>query len=305
MTGATNNHASANEHRAQAKVPAIEVRGVSKTFGALKQAGKPVSNSTLSSKPLFVDVQFSLQPGESLVVMGPSGSGKSTLLKILGGLDRPDQVHDSELSALGRSSARPLISIHGQSWLETIGPSLKRLRSMVGFAFQRGALFDSMTSLANLTFVLERVSGYSAPDAVSRGRELLEQVGLGHAGQLFPAELSGGMQKRLSVARALATDPQVVFYDDPIAGLDPITSRSILDLLRKLQNDKGNTVVCTLNDVTRAIQFADFLGFLLGGAWHGPFAVAELKAALNSRPNSALLPNPVLTFLRGEPANES
>ena len=259
---------------------AVEVLGVSKTFDP-------------RSGPLFQGVQFQLCAGQSLAILGPSGSGKSTLLKILAGLEQPDGII-SRVEALA-----PKVLIGGKSWAEVDSQNGTLGRSSVGIAFQRGALFDSLTASGNLTFVLERVVGIDHTSARECGLKLLKQVGLDHAAELFPAQLSGGMQKRLSVARALATDPKTVIYDDPIAGLDPITSRALLDMIRSLQMERGLTVVCSINDVARALQFADTVGFLLDGQWFGPYASSECAPLALSES----IPAKVHAFLRGEAAD--
>lgn len=190
------------------------------------------------SAPLLLDtLTFSVSEGASLALMGKSGSGKTTLIKLLAGLLSPSQ---------------------GQSRIQS---------SSVGMVFQKNALFDSLTALENLLLPMDLKDGITGKKARSFGLELLNQVGLLHAQNLLPHELSGGMQKRLALARALAIHPKVLLCDEPTAGLDPITSRQIAGLIRQLQVDQGMTLFVVTADVERAFQLGDQIALLDQTHW--------------------------------------
>ncbi len=202
---------------------------------------KKVSLSFEGQK-ILENFSLTLSEGDSLVLIGPSGSGKSTLLKLMAGLLVPD-------------SGEVLYRGHNLSTLSKKDQA--RQLSEVGMLFQQNALFDSMTVYENLHFVLSEVEG----ERVANGKhreilDLLTEVGLDHVPHLFPSEISGGMQKRLGIARALCLKPKLVFYDDPTAGLDPITSRKIVSMIMGLQKKWGATIVTVTNDMTRAFQLA-------------------------------------------------
>ncbi len=215
------------------------------------------SNKSASTRPILeleaVTVRFreetvlnrvslTVRVGEKIAVIGPSGSGKSTLLKTLSGLTRP-------------TSGRVLIDEQDFHSL----PAAKQQGILVrmGMLFQRNALFDSMKNDENVRFPLLETTDKSPEEIEKIVLRFLEAVGILHAKDLFPDEISGGMQKRLGIARAMALDPEIVFYDDPTAGLDPITSRKIIELILQLQKEKNSTVVAVTNDMNRAFQIAD------------------------------------------------
>lgn len=178
-------------------------------------------------------VSFSLKPGKSFVILGQSGIGKSVLLKILAGLITPD-------------TGAVQIRSHN-----------------IGMLFQRNALFDSFSVEENLEFPLKERTTLTKIERKKRILKFLEWVELSQCEHLFPHELSGGMQKRLGIARALIVEPEVIFYDEPTAGLDPITSRTIADLILRLKKEMASTLVCVTSDVLRAFQLADSIGLLI------------------------------------------
>lgn len=180
-------------------------------------------------------ISFTVAPREAVVLIGPSGSGKSTLLKIIAGLITPDSGS---------------VSIQTEN---------------VGMLFQKNALFDSLSVEENLLFPLKERLGVDGEEAHLRVAELLSSVGLSGNEKLFPHELSGGMQKRLGIARALIVEPEVILYDDPTAGLDPVTSRMIGDLLLDLNKNAGTTVLTVTNDIGRARQLGDRVFLLANG----------------------------------------
>lgn len=187
-------------------------------------------------------VSLQVQKGERVAVIGPSGQGKSTLLKTLCGLIPPHA---------GR------VLIEGEDFHRLSGANQQKILVRMGMLFQRNALFDSMRNDENVRFPLKEATQKTPEEIEGIVDRFLAAVGLSHAKELFPDEISGGMQKRLGIARAMALDPEIVFYDDPTAGLDPITSRKIIDLIVDLQKQKGATVIAVTNDMNRAFQLAD------------------------------------------------
>ena len=207
---------------------------------------------------------FSLQvaKGETLVLVGRSGTGKSVSLKLLLGLMRPDR---GEIAIAGKS-------IVGRSERE-----LARLRRHVGIVFQGGALFDSMTVLDNVAYGL--VEHYRLPAAKVRRRvaECLELVDLrGIEGQM-PGSLSGGMAKRVAIARAVATEPEILLYDEPTTGLDPATTAHVNHLIVALKQKLGVTSIVVTHDLPSAYEIADRIAIVERGriAWSGPAAAAR------------------------------
>jgi phospholipid/cholesterol/gamma-HCH transport system ATP-binding protein len=213
--------------------PAIEVDSIHMSFG---------------HESLLRDVSVAIATGESFVLIGPSGQGKSTLLKIMAGLVEP---------------IRGDVKIHGQNRRSMRSGERDEWSRKMGMLFQKNALFDSLTAAENVAFPLREVA--NAPEAEIRDAVdfYLEAVGLSHAKNLYPDEISGGMQKRLGIARALALKPQIVFYDDPTAGLDPITSRKIVQLIGELKVKMRTTVIAVTNDMNRADQMGDRIGMVV------------------------------------------
>lgn len=187
------------------------------------------------SQWVFRDLNLRVADGESLVVIGPSGSGKSLLLKLIAGLLEP-----------------------GEGRVSVASPD-------IGMLFQKNALFDSLSVEENLLFPMRERAGLTGAPARERAGRLLASVGLQGCERLFPSEISGGMQKRLGIARAIAVKPRILLYDEPTAGLDPITSRTIADLIRQLRADEGSTIMTVTNDVQRAYQIGDRICLLSRG----------------------------------------
>lgn len=225
----------------------IELRGVTKSYG---------QNHVLRG------VDLTIPKGTSMVIIGGSGTGKSVTLKCVLGLVRPDSG---------------TITLDGQD--VTTGDRDAFL-ARFGMLFQGGALFDSMRVWENVAFRLQR-GALKKPKAEAReiAIEKLRRVGLGpQVADLFPAELSGGMQKRVSLARAIAANPEIIFFDEPTTGLDPIMSGVINDLIREIVTEMGATAMTITHDMSSVRAIADNVAMLHGGKvrWTGP--VSEMDA---------------------------
>lgn len=193
-------------------------------------------------------VNLTIQKSESFVLVGPSGMGKSVLLKLLGGLLSPTEGQ---------------VLIEGKDLYAM--PEKEKTNTMrrMGMLFQKNALFDSLSCADNIAFPLQEVTELSIEEIKAKVDYFLLAVGLSDARDLFPSEISGGMQKRLGIARALALDPEIILYDDPTAGLDPVTSRKIIELILDLQKKRGATLVAVTNEMNRAYQLADRIGLVV------------------------------------------
>jgi phospholipid/cholesterol/gamma-HCH transport system ATP-binding protein len=200
---------------------------------------------------IFKDISLEVAEKESVVMVGPSGSGKSVMLKLIAGL----LEKDSGAIALGSRN--------------------------VGMLFQKNALFDSLTCEENLLFPLKERKGIEGQKAKDRAAHFLKAVGLKGNESLFPDEISGGMQKRLGIARALIVEPEIILYDEPTAGLDPITSRTIADLIRELRTEVGSTLLTVTNDMQRAYQLGDRICLLAQGKLVMGGTPADVQATQN------------------------
>lgn len=217
------------------KPTVMELKGVSVRFG---------------ETVILRQVDLQIHEGECFVLVGPSGQGKTTLLKTLAGLIDPQHGE---------------VLIQNRSWGSLGGAERLTLLKKVGMLFQKNALFDSFTCGENIAFPLRETTTLSAGEIEQKVELYLEAVGIPHAKNLYPDEISGGMQKRLGIARALALRPSMIFYDDPTAGLDPITSRKIIELILRLRAEDRSTVVAVTNDMNRAFQMADRIGMVVDG----------------------------------------
>ena len=214
---------------------AIRLEGVSKAFGAFR---------------VLDDVSLRILRGRATVVLGRSGTGKSVTLRHIVGLLQPDSgrvfVDDAEITALSPSA-------------------LAEVRQRIGFLFQNAALFDSITVVENVAFPLRRHTTLSDGEVRARALEKLAAVGLARAAESMPAALSGGMRKRAGLARAMALDPAILLVDEPSAGLDPVTSEEIDDLLVQLKQERGTTLVVVTHNIPSARRIADTMLFLHEG----------------------------------------
>jgi phospholipid/cholesterol/gamma-HCH transport system ATP-binding protein len=221
-------------------------------------------SKSFDGKPVLRDVSVEIREGETFAVIGRSGSGKSVLLKHLVGLLRPDA---------GRVFVDG-VDLHALPYEE-----LRQLRRRFGLLFQGGALFDSMTALENVAFPVETFTRAGRAGARERAQACLELVQLPEAGPRRPNELSGGQQKRVALARAIALEPKYVFYDEPTSGLDPQTSLAIDELIRGLGAQLGVTSIVVSHDIHSVLRTADRVGFLFEGRLHWVGTVAELHTS--------------------------
>jgi phospholipid/cholesterol/gamma-HCH transport system ATP-binding protein len=205
---------------------------------------------SFKAETLLKDVSLNITRGEVFVLIGPSGEGKSSLLKLMGGLIQPTSGE---------------VLVEGKTWPSMTRSERETLARKTGMLFQKNALFDSLTVAENVAFPLREVARVPEDQIEVAVTNFLEAVGILHARDLYPDEISGGMQKRLGIARAMAMKPEIVFYDDPTAGLDPITSRKIVQLILSLQRATNTTVVAVTNDMNRANQMADRIGMVVDG----------------------------------------
>ena len=228
--------ASADAARNPRPAPAaVRLEHISKAFGTRK---------------VLEDVSFEVPQGHGFVILGRSGTGKSVTLKHIIGLVRPDSgrvfVGDEEISALA-------------------GADLARVRTQIGFLFQNAALFDSISVGENVAFPLRRHSRLREGEIRERAREKLASVGLEKEYDKMPADLSGGMRKRAGLARALALDPPILLVDEPSAGLDPVTSEEIDELLYQLKEHGGSTLIVVTHNIPSARKLGDELLMLHEG----------------------------------------
>jgi phospholipid/cholesterol/gamma-HCH transport system ATP-binding protein len=222
----------------------VEIRGLRFSYGR---------------RPVLRGIDLDIAPGRVVAILGTSGSGKTTLLQLIAGSLRPEagsvRVFGEEVPSLGRNE-------------------LYALRRRMGMMFQKGGLFSDLSVFDNIAFPIREHT--KLPDAIVHDLVLmkLNAVGLRGAYALKPGELSGGMSRRVALARAIALDPQLIIYDEPFAGLDPITLNVVCNLIRTLNNALGATSVVVTYDVHEAMQLADYLYLLNDGVivGHGPTA---------------------------------
>lgn len=220
----------------------ISIRKLHKSFG---------------DKKILKDISIDINKGESLVIIGGSGSGKSVLIKNIIGLMNPTS---GDIFIKGENVAKLSISERN-----------KRM-SMFGMLFQGGALFDSFTVWENISFAMVQIGKLAKKEARDFAVTKLSAVGLGpDVADLFPSELSGGMQKRVSLARAIADNPEIIFFDEPTTGLDPIMADVINDLIIKCSEELGATTVTITHDMNSAKKIADQVAMIYEGKiiWNG------------------------------------
>ena len=202
-------------------------------------------------KDALKGITLTIEKGETIAIIGGSGSGKSTLLRLMIGLDRPTSGE---------------IYIGGDNITAMTEDALDRVRLRMGMVFQYSALFDSMSVGENVAFGLREHTTKSADEIARIVAEKLALVGLPDAAQMMPQELSGGMKKRVGLARAIATDPEIIFYDEPSSGLDPIMTAKIDELIIDMQKKLGVTSVVVTHDMASASRIADRIAMIYDGA---------------------------------------
>ena len=237
------------------KKPIIEITDLKKSYG---------DNHVLAGFNMV------LNEGENLVIMGKSGSGKSVMIKCLIGLEEPDSgsiiVMGKDISTLNRDE-------------------LDELRTEVGFLFQGSALYDSMTVRENLEFPLRRHTKKfgEIEDTTPLVMEALENVGLAHTINLMPEELSGGMKRRVALARTLILQPRIILYDEPTTGLDPITAKEILLLMISIQKKYNTSAIIITHDVDCARVISNRMILLVDGINYAEGAFEDLYASTDPK----------------------
>jgi len=201
-------------------------------------------------KEALKGISLTIEKGETIAIIGGSGSGKSTLLRLMIGLDRPTSGE---------------IYIGGDNITAMTEDALDRVRLRMGMVFQYSALFDSMSVGENVAFGLREHTTKSADEIARIVAEKLALVGLPDAAAMMPQELSGGMKKRVGLARAIATDPEIIFYDEPSSGLDPIMTAKIDELIISMQRQLAVTSVVVTHDMASASRIADRIAMIYDG----------------------------------------
>ncbi len=232
----------------------IDIRGLKKSFGSLT---------------VLRGVDLDIYKGENLVVLGRSGTGKSVLIKIISGLLKADEGS---------------VKVLGEEVGTLNSKELDALRLKIGFSFQNSALYDSMTVYENLEFPLIRnVRNLSRKDINAAIEEALEDVGLSQTIHQMPSQLSGGQRKRIGIARTLILKPEIMLYDEPTAGLDPITSAEINNLINQVQAQHNTTSIIITHDLTCAKTTGDRIAMLLDGQFQRQGTFEEVFASDEER----------------------
>ena len=250
--------ASASAAPGTAVEPVIQVRGLTAHYGARR---------------VLEGVDFDVAAGEIMVVMGGSGSGKSTLLRHLLGLETPSSG---------------VVRLLGHDITRMSGREMQALRRQMGVSFQGGALFNSMSVGANVELPLREHTRLDERTIRIMARMKLEVVNLGGFEDLMPAELSGGMVKRAALARAIVMDPKLLFFDEPSAGLDPVVSAELDDLILELRRAMGMTVVVVTHELASAFKIADRITVLDAGRILLVGTVDEVRASDHPRVRALL-----------------
>lgn len=234
--------------------PAVEADGIDCGYG---------------EEPILRDLSFSVRRGEIFFVIGGSGCGKSTLLRHLIGLNRPSAGD---------------VRFFGDSFLDADAVHRRDLLRRFGVLYQGGALWSSLTLLENVALPLEEYTTLSARERAELAAFKLSQVGLAGYESYYPAEISGGMKKRAGLARALALDPQIVFFDEPSAGLDPITSRKLDELILQIRELLGTTCIVVSHELDSIFSIADRV-LMLDKAARGAIALGDPRELAVASPD--------------------
>jgi phospholipid/cholesterol/gamma-HCH transport system ATP-binding protein len=238
------------ENKATNLEAVVEINKLGKSFGNLS---------------VLKDLSLKLYNGENLVVLGKSGSGKSVLIKCIVSLLVPDQG---------------CIKVFGEDVTGLSGKELQEMREKIGFLFQSGALYDSMTVKENLEFPLKRIKkGLSRKEIDAKVEEVLDNVGLGETLYKMPSELSGGMRKRVSLARTIIVDPMIMLYDEPTTGLDPVTSDEISELINEVKEKYKTSSIIITHDIECARATADRIIMINEGAVYMEGSIEEFSGS--------------------------
>jgi phospholipid/cholesterol/gamma-HCH transport system ATP-binding protein len=231
--------------------PVAIKQGEAEEHGSARVIAVDDLHKSFGSQKVLNGISLSVSRGETLAVLGRSGTGKSVLLRIIIGLETPDSGS---------------VRIHGEDIAGLALDHLGEIRMRIGFLFQQAALYDSLTVKQNVAFPLEHHRReMSRSEQSGRVRELLAEVGMDEALEKMPSDLSGGMQKRVALARALALEPDTLLLDEPTAGLDPISSAEICDLVLKLQQERHMASIVVTHDLVSAKTIANRLALLNEG----------------------------------------
>ena len=225
-------------------------------------------NLTINERKILNDINLEIKKGETLVILGASGSGKSTVLKLMTGLIKPCS---GSIFIKGVKAD----SLNEFEW--------NKLRKFMGMVFQYSALFDSMTVKENVAFGLRQHTKLKEQEIERIVKEKLNMVGLEGTEELYPSELSGGMKKRVSLARAVAMEPEIILYDEPTSGLDPIRSTDISLVIKNTQKIMKTTSVVVTHDLKSAEMIADRVAFLYKGTFIKIDTMKELMQSDDSR----------------------
>lgn len=252
----------------------IELIGIKKRFG---------------EREVLKGVSFKFEPGKVNLIIGASGSGKTTITRCIVGLITPDEGQ---------------ILFNGQDFLQMSFEEQKQIRTQLGFLFQGSALFDSMTVEENVMFPLKMFSNYSKAEIRNRAHGYLEKVGLAHATKLLPSELSGGMKKRVGIARAIAAEPTYLFCDEPNSGLDPQTSVLIDALIKQLTQELNITTIVITHDMNSVMSIGEQVFFIHQGLLKWKGSNTQILSENNQELNDFIYASPFLkevrTYIQGK-----
>jgi len=221
---------------------------------------------TISNKQILKDINFSLEKSETFVLMGKNGSGKTMLLKTLVGLFQASkgtiEVFDKDIDKISKNK-------------------LNNLKEKIGYVFQKSGLFDSMTVAENVYFALKRKKNVSQQELLEKAIIALNRSGLKGVEKKLPSQLSGGMQKRAGIARSIIMEPKLLLMDDPTAGLDPVLTDAIANLLKELKKTLGSSFIITTHDLGLAYKLADKIGLMVAGEIKKIVSVDEFQNTSN------------------------
>ncbi|WP_186646057.1 ABC transporter ATP-binding protein [Fluviispira vulneris] len=220
-----------------------------------------INVSFIKNKPVLQNLDLEIFKGESLTILGPGGSGKSTLLKIILGIIEPQSG---------------TLNVFGKNINSLLHKERSEILKKIGIAFQQGALFDFMTVSENIDFAMENMTQFTQKEREERIPNFLAQVNLTHASDKLPSELSGGMRRRVGFIRALITNPELALLDEPTAGLDPVTTTIVIDIIHRIGRQIGTTMVCVTSNIDVAFRFAKKVAILKDGKIIGVGTKADL-----------------------------